>query len=495
MEFFSILSGIALVVLALFPGGGISVGRRAGIVALGVLFAGYGLFVMTRTSGTWSFPVVIFVLPFLIGFVLVGDILETRRKAAAAREAGRAPGAAPTSAAGLAPASLPPAARTSWERPVPASLPVAGRATSSACSACGAELRPEVRWCTRCGVQRTAPAAVGTATATVPAWLSRRNLLIGGGAVAAVVVVAVVAGSLRDGGPSADDQAMVRESLLAAANESLCLDAASEGRYFASEMSTVITEDVWAESSAYASVVEPPFVRLATQCGYEYGLTALNEAGIVGLTYQALDGAMFAAAPAVAAPLPEPEPEPAPDPEPEPAPSDVDLSGLPSEVTLAGGGTFGGFGMFPPEADVIAYLTDRLGPPSEVYPVACDSATVGRQYRWGELLVFVDDQDLSFEHPADGPVTIQAPFVSGWHLTGEDGERTWLRTSEGLGIDDGVDLLQELYPNAYSLDPGDGGPVAWEYFAGDLTNFLFFTTGTAPDDWVLSIRSGSTCDV
>lgn len=155
----------------------------------------------------------------------------------------------------------------------------------------------------------------------------------------------------------------------------------------------------------------------------------------------------------------------------------------------------GDFGAFAPEADVIAYLTDRLGPYESMDEVTCNTnAVMGRQYRWGDFVVFVDDEDLTFEHPAGGTVTADAPYVGGWMLLPGDGQRTGLRTADGgLGKDDGVEQLLAAYPDAYAAGPGDGGTTLWEYFAGDLTSYVFETTGEAPGDWVVSIRSGMAC--
>ncbi|WP_433473697.1 hypothetical protein ACQPZP_33525 [Spirillospora sp. CA-142024] len=62
-EIFSVLSGFVLIGAAFMPG--MSVKDRMRMGAAGVLFAGYGFFVAAQTSGTWEFPWMIFVIPFI----------------------------------------------------------------------------------------------------------------------------------------------------------------------------------------------------------------------------------------------------------------------------------------------------------------------------------------------------------------------------------------------------------------------------------------------
>ena len=69
-EVFSILSGICLVVVAVLPG---MEGReRFWSLLAGAFFIGYGLYVAQQTSGTWYFPVWIFIIP--VGAVIYGII-------------------------------------------------------------------------------------------------------------------------------------------------------------------------------------------------------------------------------------------------------------------------------------------------------------------------------------------------------------------------------------------------------------------------------------
>jgi len=76
-EIFSVLSGIALVGLALVPG--VKAKDRVFAVLGGLFLLGYGFYVAAQTEGTWRFPVMIFVLPFaVVGLVLV-DLAKRRR--------------------------------------------------------------------------------------------------------------------------------------------------------------------------------------------------------------------------------------------------------------------------------------------------------------------------------------------------------------------------------------------------------------------------------
>jgi len=51
-------------VVALF--GNFSVAERLVYFTVGVGFAGYGIYVLNQTSGTWTFPIELFVLPLIV---------------------------------------------------------------------------------------------------------------------------------------------------------------------------------------------------------------------------------------------------------------------------------------------------------------------------------------------------------------------------------------------------------------------------------------------
>ena len=167
---------------------------------------------------------------------------------------------------------------------------------------------------------------------------------------------------------------------------------------------------------------------------------------------------------------------------------------MPGVVTLWGGGAIGDLGHFAPEDSAITTLANELGAPESVDDVSCSDGVInGRQYRWGDFAVLVEEEGFTYEHPAGGTVTVEAPYVGGWMLTPGDGARTGLRTAEGLGKDDSVADLLAAYPDAYVVGPGLDGTVDWEYFGGDMSSYVFTTTGEAPDDFVVSIRSGTVC--
>lgn len=487
MELFSILSGISLAALAFLPNNGLTTQRKAGVVALGALFAGYGLYVMGQDSGTWRFPAIIFALPFLVAFEVVRQLRDHRRREAAGQ---------PAPGAGSHPA------------PVATAAPAfSGPTTTSTCAACGAGLRAGVRFCTRCGAPLVAPDAAPAATtaplpAPVPtaptaapapglsatAWPLR--LAVGAvGVVVLIVVTLVIRNVLGEDGPSAASQFDVSSALMAAATESGCANAAIEGQYFAEEIAAVIDTDTWVDSPAYLSLVEAPFVQLAQTCGYDYGLAALNSIGIVGTTYRAVDAAMYAAAPpVVAAPAPTDDGGVK-----EEAPVDDGPSVVPGWVTLWGGGAIGDLGYFAPADDAITTLANELGAPESEEQVSCsDGAITGVQYRWGDFVVFVGEEGFTYDHPSGETVTVEAPYVGGWMLTPE-GSRTGLRTAESLGKDDSVADLLALYPDAYVAGPDADGTVAWEYVAGDMGGYVFLTTGESPGDVVVGIRSGTAC--
>ena len=312
--------------------------------------------------------------------------------------------------------------------------------------------------------------------------------------VAAVVVLVVVTLVIRnvaaDDGPSAESQLDVSGALMAAARESGCANAAIEGQYFGEQIAAVIDADTWVDSPAYPSLVEAPFVQLAQTCGYDYGLAALNSIGIVGVTYRAVDSAMYAAAPPVVA-------EPAPTDDggvKEEGPVDGGPAVVPGVVTLWGGGAIGDLGYFAPADYAITTLANELGAYESTEQVSCsDGAITGVQYRWGDFVVFTGQEGFTYDHPSGEAVTVEAPYVGGWALMPGDGSRTGLRTAEGLGKDDSVADMLALYPDAYVAGPGPDGTVDWEYFAGDMGGYVFSTTGEAPGDFVVSIRSGTVC--
>lgn len=66
-EIFSVLSGISLAALGLMPD--IPDKERYWAVLGGVAFIGYGFFVSAQDSGTYYFPAMIFVLPFVVALL------------------------------------------------------------------------------------------------------------------------------------------------------------------------------------------------------------------------------------------------------------------------------------------------------------------------------------------------------------------------------------------------------------------------------------------
>ncbi|GAA1791509.1 hypothetical protein HC028_01065 [Planosporangium flavigriseum] len=68
-EVFSVLSGLAMVVLAVVPG--IKAKDRMWALIAGALYIGYGIYVAKQTSGTFVFPVWIFIIPFGVVIYLI----------------------------------------------------------------------------------------------------------------------------------------------------------------------------------------------------------------------------------------------------------------------------------------------------------------------------------------------------------------------------------------------------------------------------------------
>lgn len=68
MEIAAIITGLLSVLVGLLPGR--PTGRRALAIIGGGAFACYGVYVLNQDSGTWSFPLFLFLLPlFTIGSV------------------------------------------------------------------------------------------------------------------------------------------------------------------------------------------------------------------------------------------------------------------------------------------------------------------------------------------------------------------------------------------------------------------------------------------
>lgn len=112
--FFTIASGVALIVLALVPGiRDFSTGRRFLTLLVGIGFVGYGIAYARANSGTWHFPVIIFILPFIIGFFVVNQALENRGDArqladdVAGADRSGAEGSSPSAARGALPVNSP----------------------------------------------------------------------------------------------------------------------------------------------------------------------------------------------------------------------------------------------------------------------------------------------------------------------------------------------------------------------------------------------------
>lgn len=75
MEIAAIITGLLSVLAGFLPG--IPAGRRALAIIGGGGFALYGAYVLNQDSGTWSFPVVLFLLPlFTIGSAISASATE-----------------------------------------------------------------------------------------------------------------------------------------------------------------------------------------------------------------------------------------------------------------------------------------------------------------------------------------------------------------------------------------------------------------------------------
>ena len=76
----SVFSGIIMVIAGLFVADE-SVRGRATSVLAGIGYIGYGVYVANQTSGTYVFPVVIFILPVLALIYLIGKAVVSSHEA------------------------------------------------------------------------------------------------------------------------------------------------------------------------------------------------------------------------------------------------------------------------------------------------------------------------------------------------------------------------------------------------------------------------------
>jgi hypothetical protein len=80
---FSIVSGVTLLVLAAFAPK--KAAERVITVVVGLAFIGYALYVGHKTSGTYDFPVAIFVIPFIAAFRLISLMVHRTKQVASSR--------------------------------------------------------------------------------------------------------------------------------------------------------------------------------------------------------------------------------------------------------------------------------------------------------------------------------------------------------------------------------------------------------------------------
>jgi hypothetical protein len=88
----AVASGATLILLAAF--GGDSARHRLIGFAAGAAFAGYGLYVASQTSGTYYFPIVMFVIP-IVGIVHFAKSLLARSRGPAGPSVLQTRGGAP----------------------------------------------------------------------------------------------------------------------------------------------------------------------------------------------------------------------------------------------------------------------------------------------------------------------------------------------------------------------------------------------------------------
>ncbi|WP_258724143.1 hypothetical protein [Cellulomonas sp. NS3] len=202
--------------------------------------------------------------------------------------------------------------------------------------------------------------------------------------------------------------------------------------------------------------------------------------------------ALLAAGSLVACTAPGPAPVPTSAPTASPAPSapateTATPTPAPAALTFHPEGRIDDFPPNAPEADVVSYLTERLGAGPETLDAeyACEPAgQPGRFLAWPGLRLFVLTTD-----PEGGETD---PYVGGWSLHDEDGGDPASATAEGLRIGDPEERITELYPAAVRGE-GEPGGERWWYTRDDDGGY----TVVAPDEGagatVGAIASGYYC--
>jgi hypothetical protein len=157
---FSVLSGLALVVMALIPTVVPRARDRLWLFVGGAGMAIYGFYVANQTSGIYFFPVWIFVIPFVaVGYVILSAI-ERRSRAAggvthAQRWARPTPHVPQRRDDQRVPADRPQPPAVSRATTPSGSRGIgseAGKGSALSCRGCGGSLRPQARFCPQCGV-------------------------------------------------------------------------------------------------------------------------------------------------------------------------------------------------------------------------------------------------------------------------------------------------------------------------------------------------------
>ncbi len=123
----SVISGAVLIITGLARG--VSTKGRVYAFIGGIFFCSYGIYAAEQTSGTFYFPIWIFIIPVVAIGYLVATALGANRSRPASHARGatatKAPdgsGAAPTFAAGPVPpsvAQMPPESPAAWAPPPP----------------------------------------------------------------------------------------------------------------------------------------------------------------------------------------------------------------------------------------------------------------------------------------------------------------------------------------------------------------------------------------
>jgi hypothetical protein len=153
-EVFSVISGAVFLIGVFVPE--LSAKERLGNFAVGAGLVAYGIFVASRTSGMWLFPIWIFVIPFAGAIFGIVTVVQRIRGSMVAEKEPVVWAPATSSRTETRFSSGPPDGRVALTVSVAAAsqrrvVPAASHAPSAICPSCGTPFEEDAGFCAICG--------------------------------------------------------------------------------------------------------------------------------------------------------------------------------------------------------------------------------------------------------------------------------------------------------------------------------------------------------